>query len=352
MFVLIRADATPEIGTGHLMRCAALAMRLMGRGAEIHFICGPLHQGLQDWLRNHKFGFSVLNKEDVDGWKSDLAATLDIVNKLCPRRVVDLLIVDNYQLEFNWELGIREYVNRIFVIDDLANRKHCCDLLLDQNLRANMKERYKNLLPINATQFLGPQYALLRSEFDFPGLVRERDGTVKNLLIFFGGTDPGGQLTKAIAAVSRLGKLAPETTVLLGHAHPCPDKIYTIAFGIQKLTILEASDQISQLMAKADLAIGTCGIAAWERCFLGLPSMVVITADNQRQDAEILHNRGAVINLGDADLVTSDDWYRELKLAMSNPKKIHSMAISSQKIMSLRESAQLELEQALIDEII
>lgn len=352
MNVLIRVDASSEIGIGHLMRCSALAMRLSGRGAKIKFICGPLHKDLQDWLRKHNFGLSMLTKNEVSEWKSDLEATLNVVYELASSRSIDLLIVDSYKLAFEWESGLRKFVNRILVIDDLANRPHNCDVLIDQNLHLRIEDRYKNLLPKHTIKFLGPQYASLRPEFDSPGLFRVRSGIVKNLLVFFGGAGADKHLVKVIAALSRLGALAPETILLLGHSNPCPDMVYESALGIQNLTILEATDQISTLMSRADLAIGTCGIAAWERCYLGLPSIVVTTAKNQLSDAETLHDMGAVINLGNANLVTENDWYRELKRAISDPQKIQSMSVNSYKIMSLRKSAQLELERTLIDETI
>lgn len=349
MIVLIRADATLEIGTGHVMRCAALGMRLLARGAQVHFVCAPLQERLRDWLRDQGFVLTVLADSEAATWRADLAATSKIISQVSPNGPVDLLVVDHYRLTCEWEDGLRSHVRRILVIDDLANRKHNCDLLLDQNLHDNANKRYEHLLPEGTIQFLGPQYALLRSEFDTPGLLRERNGKLKRLLVFLGGTDPGNQTAKVVDALRKLGDPALASTLVLGPAHPNRDMIHGCVAGLQHVTVLDATDRMSQLMADADLAIGTCGIAAWERCWLGLPSLVVITAENQREDAEILHRMGAVVNLGDAKDVFADDWFRELKHAIEQPRCMQTMGTCARQVMAGRHAALTKLEGALLN---
>src|SRR5436190_7967155 len=116
MVVVVRADATLEIGTGHVMRCAALGMRLAARGARIHFVCARLPGGLADLLDTCGFGLTVLPTAEGFDWRSDLAATSDVVHRLGH---VDLLIVDHYRIDRAWEVGMRTRVNRILAIDDL-----------------------------------------------------------------------------------------------------------------------------------------------------------------------------------------------------------------------------------------
>ena len=346
MIVLVRADATPEIGSGHVMRCAALGMRLMARGALVHFVCADINDRLARWLSDSGIGLTVLSAVEAADWRADLAATGRVA---CQVGHADLLIVDHYKLERGWESGKRPYARRIMAIDDLADRDHDCDLLLDQNLHQDAENRYKERVPQDALQFLGPKYALLRPEFDMHGLDRARDGSVRRLLVFFGGTDLGNQSIKVIDALRALGPCAPESTIVLGPAHPCRDAIHQSAGSLPQVLVLDATDQMSALMAQADLAIGTCGVAAWERCALGLPCLVVVTAENQREDAEILHRLGAVEHLGDADDVNANNWEDALRRAINEPDRVRSMALAAKEVMVGRHSALAELERTLVD---
>jgi UDP-2,4-diacetamido-2,4,6-trideoxy-beta-L-altropyranose hydrolase len=349
MIVLVRADATLEIGSGHVMRCAALGMRLMARGASVHYACVGVPGGIAAWLHDSGFGLTSLPAADTGDWRSDLAATRDVARRLDR---VDLLIVDHYGLEQAWESGMRPDVGRILVIDDLANRDHDCDLLLDQNLHDDAQTRYRQRVPPGTRTFLGPRYALLRAEFDGPGLERSRDGRVEHLLVFFGGTDPGNQTLKVIEALRALGSMAPESVIVLGPAHPHRDAVHKSVADLAGVHVLDATDRMSELIAQADLAVGTCGVAAWERCALGLPCLVVVTAENQREDAEILHHLGAVEHLGDGDLVSVRDWTFALQRTLKNPQRIRAMAEAARKVMVGRREAFVEFERALVDGIL
>lgn len=345
MIVLIRVDANLLIGTGHVMRCAALGARL-SMGSGVHFVCVDCPDGLRYWLIRHGYRLTNLPGSAIGNWEDDLHATREIALDLGP---IDLLIVDHYGLGKLWERGMRPYTKRILVIDDLANRDHDCDFLLDQNLHKDSQDRYQLRVPLGTRQFLGPQYALLRIEFDDYRLDRTRDGTVKRLLVFFGGTDHGNQTIKVINALRALGSRSPQCVIVLGPAHPNRDAIQQRAVGMVNLTILDTTDQMSLLIAQADLGIGTCGVAAWERCALGLPTLVTTTAENQREDAEILHKLGAVEHLGNAHEVSAKVWEAALQRVMDDPQLLRTMASSARKIMLNRRSALAELEKALLD---
>lgn len=345
MIVLVRADATSEIGTGHVMRCAALGMRLMSRSAQVHFVCAGLPPMLQDWLHKRGFGLTMIPVAEAGDWRADLAATCDVVRRV---GYADLLIVDHYGLNQAWERGIRSQARRILVIDDLADRDHDCDMLLDQNLHEAALTRYGKRVPQGTQLFLGPCYAMLRAEFDESGLERIRDGSVKRLLVFFGG-DPNNQTLKIIDALRALGSLAPETVIVLGAAHPHRSMVHKNVVDLPGVHVLDTTDQMSMLIAQADLAIGTCGVAAWERCALGLPCLVVVTAENQREDAEILHRLGAVEYLGDANEVSEETWENALRRAMDDPHRIRVMASAAREVMVGRQAALAEVEKALVD---
>lgn len=346
MRVLIRADATLESGTGHVMRCAALGIRLQANSSEIHFACAALPAGLLKWLELQNIHVHMLAGVQQGSVSADLRESTSLARKLGG---IDLLIVDHYLLDKNWEHGMRPHVRRILVVDDLADRDHDCDALLDQNLRKDADRRYAKRIPRDARQFLGPRYAMLRQEFDDPALFRERDGTLRKLLVFFGGTDPGNQSLKVIDALRLLGDKAPQTTLVLGPAHPDKELVHSQAGDLESLAVIDATDRMSALMSEADLAIGTCGLAAWERCSLGLPSVVVVTAENQREDAEIMSKLGAAINLGDAHTVDVGRWVSTLGSLQATPSLLRNMGAASEALMRERTAALAELERMLLD---
>lgn len=345
MLVVIRADCSLQIGTGHVMRCAALAMRLRRYQAKVHLLCCGLSSLLKSWLEINSILVHILEPAVACDWNLDAYHTINLCRSLGN---IDLLVVDNYQLDFKWELSLRPYVRRILVIDDLANRKHDCDFLLDQNLRRNSETRYEPYLPLSAKTFLGPCFALLRPEFDAPGLIRSRDGKLKRLLIFFGGTDPGNQSLKVIKALHLLDLNDIFVTLILGDSHCDPPSVYSCATGMTNIEIIRFSSKMSLLISHADLAIGTCGVAAWERCLLGLPSINVITAENQREDAEILHEFGAIFNLGDSDNVHANHIADAVLALRNDQSRLASMSIKAQSIMSNCKESFYELEKALL----
>jgi UDP-2,4-diacetamido-2,4,6-trideoxy-beta-L-altropyranose hydrolase len=330
MLVLIRADAEVAIGTGHVMRCATIGMRLKQQGALVYFAGNLFSDKLSNWLKGKGFKVSDFKHSGAFDWKSDLEKTISIAANLGK---IDLLIVDHYILSKDWEVGMRNYVKRILVIDDLANRCHDCDILLDPNLRRNSEIRYNNLVPHYTKMFTGPKFALIRSEFYAPELLRDRDGTVRRILIFLGGTDPGNQIIKIILAIKSLHHLSFECVIVLGPAHPEKELVHTSANGMLNMKIFNSTNSMAHLMSEADLAIGTCGGAAWERCILGLPTLAVVTAENQREDAEIMDRLGAIENLGNADDVSVSKWSNALYRASSEPERIRQMAKKSQDIM-------------------
>jgi UDP-2,4-diacetamido-2,4,6-trideoxy-beta-L-altropyranose hydrolase len=169
------------------------------------------------------------------------------------------------------------------------------------------------------------------------------------LLVFFGGTDPGNQTINVIEALRALGARVPESTIVLGPAYPYRDAVHKSVVNLPKVQVLEVTEQMAMLIAQADLAIGACGQAAWERCALGLPSLVVVTAENQREDAEILHNLGAAEYLGYTAEVKAEKWESALRRAIENPLYLQAMAIAAYKVMVGRQAALAELIRTLVD---
>lgn len=318
MYVVFRTDASLDIGTGHVTRCLTLAEALREQGADCHFICREhpgnlLHEICQRGFKVHALpvGEHRAPRDDMQfpayadwlgaDWTTDAAQTKAEVGKTA----VDWLIVDHYALGAPWETTLRPWVNRIMVIDDLADRAHDCDLLLDQNF-GRQAEEYVNLVPAGCPQLIGPQYALLRPEFATLrsySLTRRVDGTLNRLLISMGGVDKGNATGKVLSALRNC--ILPENlnvTVVMGPHAPWLAQVREQARQLPWATKVEINVRnMAQFMADSDLAIGAAGTTAWERCCLGLPTLVIVLADNQREGAAALEAAGCVVRLADDD---------------------------------------------------
>jgi spore coat polysaccharide biosynthesis predicted glycosyltransferase SpsG/RimJ/RimL family protein N-acetyltransferase len=177
---------------------------------------------------------------------------------------------------------LRQSASRILVIDDIADRKHDCDVLLDQNLYADMEKRYTGKVPVHCQLLLGPRYALLRDEFRvLHEQIKPRSGGVKRILVFFGGVDANNYTGIAIAALSNVDIPELHVDVVIGVQHPQREQIKDVCAQYGFICHVQ-TDKMAELMSKADLAIGAGGAATWERCCLGLPTLAIFTADNQR----------------------------------------------------------------------
>lgn len=186
MRVLIRTDASVEIGSGHLMRCLTLADQLRSEDSAVAFACRDLPGGLFDLLQTHGYRYARLPSATPgsNAQQDDAEATLEAAEKLFPDGL-DWLVVDHYGLDATWERMLRPHVRKLMVIDDLANRPHDCDLLLDQNYYRDLDRRYHGLVPEQCITLLGPTYVLLRPEFaDARQQLRLRDGSVRRILVF------------------------------------------------------------------------------------------------------------------------------------------------------------------------
>lgn len=300
MRVAIRTDASPQIGTGHLARCQTLADALALRGAQVRFVCRHLTEGAAGRLQ--AAGHTVTRIDGAGepdglphaGWlggaqAEDAARTRAALAGFA----ADWLIVDHYALDVRWERVLRERVRRIMVIDDLADRDHECDLLLDQNLYADTAVRYAQRVPAAARRLLGPRYALLRPEFtSVRG--RRRDGGVRRVLVFFGGVDAANHTGRVIALLPRVLPAQVAVDVVIGAAHPHRADIEAACVRAGYRCHVQTA-RMAELMAAADLAIGAGGTAVWERACVGLPALVWPVAENQNEqvanaaDAGLLH---------------------------------------------------------------
>jgi UDP-2,4-diacetamido-2,4,6-trideoxy-beta-L-altropyranose hydrolase len=352
MNVVFRADASVRIGSGHLMRCLTLAGIMRNRGADVLFVCRDLPGNLCRLVEERGFRMQRLPRPLLDDQtggpvtgsylppeldlQADAAETATILSAESKRNIrgIDLLVVDHYALDFNWEEKMRPWARSIMAIDDLADRRHDCDILLDQNYYGNLGDRYQNLLPDRCVRLLGPAYALLRPEFHRERQrQRKRDGTVRQILIFFGGSDPSNETGKALRAIQLLGKADIAVEVVVGAGNPHQDQIRQLCCDIPGASFHCQIDNMSELVAGADLAIGAGGTAMWERCYLGLPSLVVVIAANQLQPVLAAAGAGAVISVGLKELLRPDKLAQHLQELLSRPDRLREVSDNAWKLI-------------------
>lgn len=321
MHFVFRTDASNEIGTGHVIRCLSLAGVLAEKGMDILFICREHEGNLCNFIEEK--GFTVIRlpllrdsfiAEDDSahacwlgaGWNEDAEQTCAIIHNLDIKP--DWLVVDNYGIDYRWEKILRPLADRIFVIDDLANRNHDCDILLDQNLVAEMHNRYLGKVPENCRLLLGPDYALLHPIYaELHDRIPPRDGQIRRILISFGGADSDDLTGRALSAFINLNRPDIEVDVVISENWSHKYTIEKLASGHGNIHLHRTLPTLAPLMAKADLAIGASGTTSWERLCLGLPAIVITLADNQKCVAEELHEVGAIYLLGDKDEVSVED---------------------------------------------
>lgn len=281
--VAIRADASAEIGSGHLVRCLSLANELTKAGMHITFLCYELPQHFTDQIQADGHQLTLLSEP----WPVAL-----------PSGGIDLLIIDHYGADQEWQLTMRRQAKKIMVIDDLMDRGHNCDLLLNQNLHAAAAP-YQNLVPLHCSLFLGLEYALLRPEFYQLAPERTIRSSLQRLLVAVGGSNPQ-HLDERI--LHELDNCPWAVDVVLGATSPQSRAIESLCRKHQgRWTLHIQTQRMAQLMTQADLAIGAGGSSHWERCLLGLPALVVTVAENQRESTRLLHGREACWWLGDLD---------------------------------------------------
>lgn len=329
MNLVIRTDASIEIGTGHVMRCLTLAKQLKSHGAEVTFVCRELEGNSISYLQGQGIRVTSLPlKENQIEWQLDAEETITIIKEMDDE--VDLIIVDHYELDSRWESELRHYTKRIMAIDDLADRPHDCDLLLDQNYYLEMNERYNGLVPNHCIQMLGPNYVLLREEFlQIANKTRERTGEVNNILVFFGGTDPTGETIKTLKAIRELNIPQIEINVVVGASNPKRHEVERMCKGMVHTNFYCQVSNMAELMWQADLAIGAGGSSILERCCLNLPSIVTIIAPNQEKVTNDIAKQGILINLGIHNEITVDYLKQVIIRLKQEPKEVKKMSMLS-----------------------
>ncbi len=329
MNILFRADASDKIGTGHVMRCLTLADELTQKGASISFICREEPRNLIKSIKDKGYEVSHLPAG------ISLETDLELVKKVLRDRPIqsDWLIVDHYDIDSSWEHPLRGFVKRIMVIDDLANRQHDCDLLLDQNFTINVN-CYDEIVPAQCVKLVGAEYTLIRPQFrDAREGLRERNGRIKRILVFMGGTDASNETCKVLRGIRRLNRPDIATDVVIGASNIHAGEVEALAAQIPNVICYNRVENMAELMVSSDLSIGASGTTTWERCSVGLPSLVIIAANNQKDIAGNLSKNGIVINLGWFEDVKEKDIASALEDLLDKPDTIRQMSLKSMEVV-------------------
>jgi UDP-2,4-diacetamido-2,4,6-trideoxy-beta-L-altropyranose hydrolase len=336
--ISFRVDASSRIGYGHVVRCAALAQSLAARGAQIHFVCRELPGHYCDALEG--LGFHVHRLPGQDASLADDIAQSQAA--LAATGVADWLVVDHYKLDARWEQAMRTAAKRIFVIDDLADRNHDCDLLLDQNFSTASAKRYAGLVAPGTHLLLGPAHALLRPEFAQRRSQRPlRDGAVRRVLVCFGGADPQQHTIATLDALRPHASRLDRIDVVIGLANPHRAATIAACATLPNATLHCPAQDISELLAASDLAIGAGGSMNWERACLGVPTLAFGIADNQHQGMAALVEGGYIAGI--AEMHSPDEariaaW---LSCLLDNPALLRGLSARSATLVDGRGAERL-----------
>lgn len=341
MRVIFRADASLHIGTGHVMRCLTLAEALRACGAECGFVTRDHTGHLAGRISARGFPVSLLPAGTSDfvapppahaGW-AGVHWTKDAAETLGATDGADWMVVDHYALDARWERTVAGGRMRLMVIDDLADRPHAADLVLDQKFGHSPAD-HAGLLPAGCRCLTGPRHALLRPEFAQTRAqsLSDRDGRgLRHLIVTLGGVDRG-DATSAVLGALRTACLPPDLriTVIMGSDAPALERVRALAAQMPRPTevAVDVADMAAR-MAAADLAISAGGGTTWERCCLGLPSIIVETADNQAGIARAMAAAGAALDPGP---VEAAGFGRVLQAALreaSDPARLDALSANA-----------------------
>lgn len=325
MRLLIRVDASKIIGTGHLMRCLSFAEEAVSQGHVVAFAMRYYNNELYDKINKagcvvYQLPDNKISEKDTsvvskyDSWlgttqKYDALQVIDVMRSFNP----DWIIVDHYAIDSDWHNIVRIECDKVIVIDDLANRSFNCSLLINQNLGFT-RDQYARFLPSDTVCLFGPEFAMLRSEFKTfrPPYVKQLTGKkIETVLINFGGSDPN-DCTLSVLRELECSNYARSCKfiVVLGCEYGNSDGLMQFLTSSNLNTEVCVDVQsMAPLMLNADLCIGAGGTSVWERCCLGLPSITLSIAENQKEIVKNLSEKGVLLK---AELSSVTNYFDEL----------------------------------------
>ena len=345
--IVFRTDASLKMGTGHVMRCLTLADALQAGGAQCHFICREHPGNLIAHILKRGFTVSVLpaasetlstNEMDIEtqpnyeewlgaDWEIDAKQTKSSVSAI----EIDWLIVDHYAIDARWEQVLRPLCPKLMVIDDLANRQHVCDVLLDQNYSGDREQCYSSLVPNACKLLVGPRYALLHPEYvAYRNSQVSRNVGNQTVLVFFGGSDLQNMTGFTLNVLTQSELCSLNVDVVIGANNPHRMVLEKQVSGRSRTRIHGPRPHLADLMAQADLSVGAGGATTWERMCLGLPSIVMSVAENQRSVSEALAQAGLIEYIGDVSEVNAIGLAGTIKQLIEDRNRMLAFASKTQ----------------------
>ena len=336
MRVLIRADASPAIGSGHIGRCLTFARVLRQQGGHVAFACRRLPGHRLDSLAAEGFEIFALpdrypaedpqqSIEAMLPWQADIAALGQALDDL---PAFDWIIADHYGLDHHWQTAARRWAQRVAAVDDLATRTYSVDLLVNQNL-SGTPEAYAGLLGADCQTLLGPRFAMLREEFCCPAIDIKRQA--KRVLVNFGGFDAAMQTHHAMLALADFAEL--EVDFVAGADNPAWDEMQALAADRPNWRLQRFVSDFYRLMTEADLFIGAGGGTSWERAVMGLPVICIAVSNNQQANGEIMATSGAHVFLGAREQVSVEQLRQAVGFVVSNQGLRQSLADRSRQLV-------------------
>jgi UDP-2,4-diacetamido-2,4,6-trideoxy-beta-L-altropyranose hydrolase len=320
---MFRVDGSPHIGMGHIMRCLTLAKEFKANGYLIYFFSINYNNNVKSKILS--LGFNVIDLPDIGlELLDDMRPAIELYqiqdSRNCKSNInikFNFVFVDNYRLNYIWEKEILGHCEKIIVIDDLANRKHKCDYLIDQSFNRNELD-YQDLIENGTNLLMGLKYAILRKEFldCIPKAKKKRKLTVeiKKVLVCFGGGDNTDIIIKSVDSLINCdfyGVIQISVTENCSGINRIKDR-----YKYKKNILIDVNSIPMPLkILDADLSIGAFGSMSWERCSLGLPTISIKIADNQEYIAKSLDDAGVIVRSNITNLSDNIKQFMDGKLA-------------------------------------
>lgn len=319
--LVFRLDASKKIGGGHLSRCISIAEHGLGYdNFKVHFISNYKDDILNKKLSKipHILINPQTNYENFN-YKKDLKFTLNYLKNLTNI----ILIVDHYKIDSKWEKIIKKKCAKLIVIDDHANRRHFCDIVLDQNLVNNYKTRYHSLVNRDCKLLLGPKYALLGPEYKNVKRNKSFKSKKINISIFFGSYD-FHSLTYEILSILiyKINLNDFKISIILDENHPDYQKIQKLISNYKNILIKKIGISLINLLKSTDILIGSYGVNFWERTIFDIKSIIICTNKDQNKFVKYLEDKNYCINLGTYNNYSANKLILNLKNIIEKKKLI------------------------------
>ena len=332
MDIVFRVDSSSKIGYGHLMRCLSLADALKKTmRIEIFFICKFLKGNTEKIIeaRGYRVGFiNDISDGSKFNWSDDALKTIDFISPYMP----SWLVVDNYNIDYKWHRRIRPYVSNLMVIDEINDRNFECDLLLDQTIDTQIQD-YIDKVPEGCKILTGSKYSLLQAEFLElrKKAIYRRKGTkkIQSLLVSLGGSSHANEyLVMFLKSINRFDwQHRPKVDVVLGGRNYISNITELLPeFDCKVHTYV---NNMWDFILKSDIAFGAGGTSIWERCCLGLPTIAIGVAENQRLALERVHKYGGLYSIGCCKKVPNEEINNAISYLLSSNDNYSSMVKKS-----------------------